>query len=117
MGILKMEDALFETDDKGNVLSKTVPMEGLEDHEIKVRPVLSDELKDITNVTGDDLEGLARVFEKYVIEPKITLEQIKVMKPMYLGSIITTILVASGINKSAIKVETTTETKEEVKAE
>ena len=112
MGILKMEDALFETDDEGNVLSKTVPMEGMEENEITVKPVLSEELKEITDVTGNDHEGLARVFAKFVIEPKMTLEQIKIMKPMYLGSIITTILVASGINKSSITIETVKGTKE-----
>ena len=100
---LTKEDALFERDEKGDIIPKEVVVEGLEDKPtITIIPLTRGEIRKLfSNLTdlGDttkDQDG--EIILKHCIEPKFTEEDLKTMKWNYSQAIVSEVFKYSGIN-------------------
>lgn len=108
--MLNKEECLFERDEEGNLISKKITLELLKDRpEIVVRPLTRGKLmvtyqKAKDGTREEKVEADIEVIENGLVEPKLTREEIEVLKPNYAGAISTAILAISlGIEQKEVK--------------
>lgn len=102
MAILKKDIALFERDEKGELIPQKLPL-GTKDNadEILATPLTRGELRklhsglDEKGDTTQDQDGI--IIKGHCKEPAFTDEEIKSMKPVMANKIVTAILLASGL--------------------
>ncbi len=125
MTLLKIEEAVFKNKD-GKLIAEEFEMVDYEamDEEIvptmKLVPLVGDVLKDfIKNANNNDdakaeeVENrLIDILIKHIEEPKFTIEQFKIIKPMVLKSIMKTVMVASGVPLDRVTIKTKSEKKQ-----
>lgn len=111
--MLKKEDILFKVDNSGKVqpieIELVAPINGVVDT-IKVYPILKDDfnklMEERDKIDSKDVQKVIEIHKKindtiilkYLHEPKITEEDLKLMKPYIQGIFTSTIIKASEIN-------------------
>ena len=129
--VLKRESVLFARDEKGELIPQEVTLEIDEEDEeqkeykdetIIIVPICRGEIKKLfakhkaTKDTKDDKEENAldaKILDRYLIEPRITFEEVKDLKPSYLNMIVSTILAESGLTPKKTKKEALEEKEDE----
>lgn len=98
--LLDKSKVLFERDEKGELMPKTVKLVGTEE-EIKIVPLtraewikLTEETK--SGETSKDQDG--EIISKHLVEPKLSDGEVNGMKAGYATAIVTTILKHSGLS-------------------
>ena len=111
--MLSKEECLFERDEEGKLIGKKIILELLEDKpEIIVKPLTRGKLMLIYQKAKDGtreekIEADIEVIEHSLIEPKLTKEEIEVLKPNYAGAIATAILsISLGLEQKEVKKST-----------
>lgn len=101
MALLNKEDALFERDEKGDLLPVKVSLETIEDEEIDViiTPMVRGEIKRLhaeANIDGNTTkEQDTEIVLKHCITPKFTEDEVKYLKPKLISAIVNAILAVS----------------------
>lgn len=109
MGYLGKEETLFERDDKGELIALDVVLNSLKDKPtINVKPIPRGKIKQIIaeSKKGEDAEKDqdALIIMEHCLIPKFTEEDVKGLKPLYAGAIVTAIMSLSmGVEQDAIK--------------
>ena len=99
--MLTKEEVLFERNEKGDLIHKTVKLEGKDNKEIVITPLMRSEVLRMRE--GLDIDGETtkdqdiNIVLKHCINPKFTKEEIECSKKGYIDAIILTILNHSGI--------------------
>jgi len=114
MSLLKIEDATFENVG-GKVVAKEITMvkypkqkETDETPTMKIKPLVGDDFNEfikLSNESADVEESkqketedkLINILLEHIEEPRFDLESFKLIKPLILKSIISTVLLASGL--------------------
>jgi len=108
--MLKAEDMVFQRGEDGNLLPQEVVLETLKDKPtVKVRPLSRGKLQEIyQKATSEDIATKIQadndVIVKGLVEPQLTEEQIKDMKPQYAAAIATAIIAISlGVSQKEVE--------------
>lgn len=96
--MLDIKDITFERGESGQLLAEEVTLELLEDKPtVKIKPLTRGRINELVKKSASEDNGEADV--QFVLEgleePKMTVEQIKDLKPKYFGAILAAILAAS----------------------
>lgn len=115
------EDMLFERDEDGNLMPKVVILDLPTKDKIKILPLTRAGIKKIfseTETTLEEVDKDGEIILKKCIEPKFTEEEVKFLKPYYVGAIIKAIFLASGLippQKDETTKDSVQQTEEELK--
>jgi len=108
--MLKAEDMTFHRGEDGNLLPQEVTLDTLKDKPIvKIRPLSRGKLQEIyQKATSKDikekLEADSQTLIEGLVEPKLTEEQIKDLKPQFANAISIAIMALSlGITQDEVK--------------
>jgi len=108
--MLTKEECLFERDEKGELIGKVVTLDMLPNKpEIKIKPLIRGELVKLHEESKSEtsekrLETDNKIVLSGLVEPKITEEELRVMKPQYVTAISIAIVAASlGVTQEKVK--------------
>ena len=102
--MLTKEDMLFNRDEKGELICKEVNMIGFEDQKMKIIPLTRGEIKKLDIKDNEtDIDTDQQIVLSHCKDPLFTEEEIKIIKPAFLTSLVQTILRYSYINIDHVK--------------
>jgi len=114
MTMLKVEDMVFQRGEGGVLIAQEVTLETLPNKPtIKAIPVTGGKLKEIgilakSNIIADKIKSDNMLIKHGLIEPKLTDEDIEVLKPQYSGAVAIAIMAIS-LDMTQKEVETKAE--------
>lgn len=97
MSFLEKNFALFERDEKGNILPQVTTIAIDSTPQVKVMPMMRGEIKRIFDEKKEDMD--AEIIEKYCLEPKFSKEEILKMKKYVSDAIVAAIFKVSGLRE------------------
>ena len=107
--MLSKEECLFERDEEGELIGKKVTLKLLDEKtEVIVKPLPRGRLMSIFQTAKDgtqeeQIKADSEVIEFGLVEPKLTKEEIEVLKPKYAGALATAILsVSLGVDQEEV---------------
>ena len=108
--MLKAEELIFQRGEDGNLLSYDVVLESIEGKPtVKIRPLTRGKLMEIyykakDGTNEEKINADNDVIKEGLVEPKLTEEQLKDVKPLFLSAVSTVIMSASlGISQKDIE--------------
>lgn len=110
--MLEINDIVFTRAEDGNLISQNVKLELLPDKpEVKIRPLSRGKLQEVYAKAQGNIEDKlladSEILKCGLVEPKLTDEQLKDLKPQFAGAITTAILsISLGLSQSEISEQT-----------
>jgi len=118
--MLKSQDMVFQRGEDGNLLSQEVALDSIEGKPVvKIKPLTRGKLMEIYNKakTGtpqEKIEADNEIIKEGLVEPKLTDEQLKDIKPLFLSACSTAIMAISlGVTQNEVEEKATSMLKEQ----